>query len=159
MIQYKHTQLLWGYTLMKLLQLKSIFTEAFSLPANAASARKVLKENGKSIVRNDFRCTKTWEQLVDAFGLLDGYRQSQQMWEELRQVAAERERQVYTPITFPDVPEQTHDEWLADYESSEEYQAYCQVLDLEHERNIAIRNERDSALEMLAEILNRTLQA
>lgn len=56
---------------MKLCQLKSLFSEAFSLVANASNARQVLREKNLKIVRNDFRCTKTWEQLIEVLGLIN----------------------------------------------------------------------------------------
>jgi hypothetical protein len=51
---------------MKLKELKEVFTSIVSLVANAVNAKRVIKEREISIPRHDFRCTKTWEQLVSS---------------------------------------------------------------------------------------------
>jgi hypothetical protein len=77
---------------MKLQQLKTIFTQSFQLEPTAANARKVLKNEGKSIVRNDFRCTKTWELMLDSFGLLSAARAFEARREQQERARKARER-------------------------------------------------------------------
>lgn len=76
MLEFRLIQLMFSLleNAMKLYQLKNIFKQAFELEPTAKNVRKILKDNDKRIPRNDFRCTKAWEQALDSFGLLSSSR-------------------------------------------------------------------------------------
>jgi hypothetical protein len=85
---------------MKLYQLKELFTQIFSIPANAVNARRVMKEHNISIVRHDFRCTKTWEMLMNCF---DAFK-------ELVELAKQFVQRVNNPT--PVVEEEDYSDWI-----------------------------------------------
>lgn len=112
-------------TLMKLFQLKKIFESRFEMEATAANARAVLKNEGVTIVRKDFRCTATWEQLLDKFGLLSEAKAFEARVEAKKRAAARKERNKDAKESLQILWEQIKEEVMAN--DSEYEDDYCRV--------------------------------